>query len=118
MEKSQISRANKSVLLMNIVLFVVLAAGYIVDYFKGNKTLGYILLFCGIILLIGLIDTAIYIRNRESRYLKYVTLVFFMFIYTFAMFSATRVLVYAYIFPIISIYILYFDLRLMSVLCG
>lgn len=56
---------NKKLLLCYGVLSAVLFLAYLIEYIKGNRTLGYTALFC-LILLIPLVTTiGLYRRDRE-----------------------------------------------------
>lgn len=110
-------RINKSVLLINWILDGFLILGYLVEYLKGAKTLTFLLLFLAVVLVPMLTGTFLYFRNKNDLRLKYITLAGYFVLYTFAMFSAPRTMIYVYLFPIISMYLLYFDLKLINVSC-
>ncbi len=117
MKATQTAKANKVLVTMNTVLILFMIAGYVLDYFKGNKTLSFTLIFCTLSSIFVIIPLFLYFRNTSSKFLKHITIIDFIIIYVFAMFAAERLLVYTFIFPIISVYILYFDEKLISRLC-
>ncbi|MGE5396859.1 MAG: methyl-accepting chemotaxis protein [Chitinophagales bacterium] len=109
---------NRVALAINWVLDFILIIGYLIEYYKGAKSLSYVLTFITIVLLPMIPATILYYRSPESRLMKYVTLIGYGIIYTFAMFTSTRILVYVFVFPIIATYLLYFDLALIITSCG
>lgn len=111
-------RTNSAVLLINWILDMFMVAGYIVEYLKGAKTLGYIAVFLLILLIPMITATILHRKNAENKLIKYITLVGYLILYIFAMFSSERVLVSIYVFPIISMYLLYFDLKLIITSCS
>lgn len=111
---------NKAVLQINWILNLVLVLGYLMEFLKGAKSLGYILTLFMFVFIPLTIASVLYFRNKESKAMKFVTLLGYFMMYTFVMFSADtdRILVFVYMFPIILMYFLYFDLKLMVASCG
>jgi len=108
---------NGVVLMINCVLDVFLILGYIGEVLKGQKTAAYVLTFSVIVIIPIAFAGLVYLKNRENRYLKYITLVGYFIMYIFVMFTAERILVYVYMFPIVLMYFLYFDMRFMIGSC-
>ncbi len=118
MEKKVSSkRANRFVLISNWVLDMFLIAGYLIEYLKHSKSLGYVILTIAIILIPMMAASFIYLKDNRSGLMKYVTLIGYLILYTFVMLTASpdRVLVFVYIFPIILCYLLYFDFKLIFI---
>jgi methyl-accepting chemotaxis protein len=61
--------------------------------------------------------TFIFSRDKENEKIKIITLSGYFVLYSFAVFSTTRTMVFVYILPMLSIYLLYFDLKLMKISC-
>jgi methyl-accepting chemotaxis protein len=104
-------RTNRIVIISNWIVDALLILGYLAEVMKGARSLGYFLLFSAIVLIPMLIATYIFTRDSKSILIRYITLIGFFVMYTFVMFTSNRIIVYSYIFPIISIYILYYNLR-------
>lgn len=115
--KTSLNRTNKVVLLINWLLDIFLLLGYLGEYRKGAKSLEYIIVFYLIVLIPMVIATIVYFRDRDSASMKKITLAGYFILYTFALFSTTRTMTYVYMFPIISMYLLYFDLPLIVFSC-
>ncbi len=107
-------RVNRFVLILNWGIDLFLIAGYITEYFKGAKTLSYLLVMMAIIVIPMVTATFIFLKNNRSNIMKYITLSGYFVLYGFAMFTAPheRLHVFAYMFPIVLSYFLYFDLKL------
>lgn len=107
-------RVNRFVLILNWGIDLFQIAGYITEYFKGAKTLSYLLVMMAIIVIPMVTATFIFLKNNRSNIMKYITLSGYFVLYGFAMFTAPpeRLHVFAYMFPIVLSYFLYFDLKL------
>lgn len=112
-EITYISSTNKVVLAINWFLDLFLFGGYVAEYLKGARDLAFVSLFLVIVFIPIVIATVIYLGNRESRKMKFVTIAGYFVMYIFAMFTSPRIVIYVYFFPIISMYLLYFDLKFM-----
>lgn len=114
---SSLSSTNKAVLIINWILDMCVILGYIAEFLKGSKSMAYVLCVIAIIVIPVLTATFVYRKNPDSKKMKFITLTGYFVIYAFVMFTTERLLVYTYIFPILSMYILYFDLRLVVSSC-
>lgn len=117
-DTNAIKSANFVVLLINWLLDSFLILGYIAEYFKGGRTLTFLITFILLILIPMVTANYIYIKNNESTSMKYITIVGFLILYIFVMFTSERTVIYTYIFPILTMYILYFDLKLIIKFCS
>lgn len=115
--ETSLFKINRNVLLINWTLDTLLFVGYIVEYFKGAKTLSYILLFFTVMMVPLLWASILYRLDRSSEKIKYITLFGYFVLYIFTVFSTTRTMVFVYILPMLSMYLLYFDLNLMKYSC-
>ncbi len=110
--ESAIQSTNKVILMANWGIGLFLIIGYIIEFFKGGRTLGFVIGFIILILIPLLIASYLYYQDREDLRIKIVTLGGFLLVYTVVLFTTTRMLVYVYMFPILAVYILCFDLSL------
>jgi|LSQX01.1.fsa_nt_gb methyl-accepting chemotaxis protein len=115
--KSASRRVNKFVLLFNWAIDIFLIAGYLLEYLKGGKTLPYLLVLTTIVIIPMAVATFIFLKNNRSNIMKYVTLAGYFVLYAYVMFTASpdRLHVFAYMFPIVLSYFLYFDLKLVLI---
>jgi len=115
--RSASRRVNKFVLLLNWAIYIFMIAGYTLEYLKGVKKLSYLMVMSAIVIVPMVIATIIFRKNNRSNIMKYVTLSGYFILYTFVMFTAApgRLHVFAYMFPIVLSYFLYFDLKLVLI---
>ena len=111
---------NKSVLTANWILDFVLIIAYIIEFRKGTKTLSYIITMILLVLVPMTTATLLYLKDSTARYIRYITLYGYFIMYTYVMFTAApdRILVYTYIFPIVLMYFLYFEISIIVVSCS
>lgn len=112
---SSLKRTNRVVLLNNWVLNVILTLGYIVEYLKGSKSLLFVISFILTFIIPMTIASFIYIKDKGSNNIKFFTLTGYFLMYIHALFASTRTLTFIYFFPVIAMYLLYFDLSLIIV---
>lgn len=117
-DRMQLSKVNRIVLMINWVLDIFLIIGYFAEFLKGAKSLTFVLAFIIVVLIPMIPATIIYFKTPDSKRLPLITLIGYCFIYIFAMFTSTRTLVYVYVFPILSAYLLYFDLSMIIASCS
>ena len=118
MDSSDTNRnVNSFVLRINWILDAFLILGYALECIKGARSLAYVTVLLLIILIPMISSTIMYFKNNQSKYMKFFTLCGYLILYIFVMFTAgpSRPLVYVYMFPIILVYFLYFDLHLIVI---
>ncbi len=103
---------NRVVLIINSILSLFLVLGYLVEFFKETKSLQYVMIFIVSVIIPISIALFMYIKNAANKRIKYVTMVGYLIIYSIALTTAATRLAFVYIFPIIVMYLLYFDLKL------
>ncbi len=106
-----LQRTNKVVLITNWFLDSFLFIGYIVEFLKGGKPLAYVLTFLALVLIPMFAAQILYMKKKDDTRIKFITIIGFFILYSFALFSSTRVLTFVYIIPIVLNYMLYFNLR-------
>jgi methyl-accepting chemotaxis protein len=108
-------RVNKFALIIITLIDLIMFAGYVADYFKGNISLGFmlavIITVCGSMIA----DYVVFLRDRESEIFKLVSIVGYMLVYFLALFGAHNDVVFAIMFPITVLFILYYDYKLMFI---
>ncbi len=113
MDERQVKQlTNRTVLIINSILSSFLSIGYIVEFIKGTRTLQYVLVFVLVVIIPIAAALTVYLRNRPSDIVKYITISGYMIIYSIALITSSSPLSFVYIFPIMVMYILYFNLKL------
>lgn len=117
-EKYFKASANKKALLIWTLIGFVLTIAYIIEWLKGGRTTTYTIVFnliCwGPILVTFLL---LKIKGWEIEYCKHIIAVGYFVFYFFVLFTAFDHITFAYIFPVVSMLMLYKDRRLM-IRCG
>lgn len=104
---SRDSVINKSLVIGWAIIVAVLIVIYIGEVFKGERTIGYYLLFLVFAVVPVIAAIFIYRKKTDSVYLRYVIVVGYFFMYTFVMVTGSTFMVFSYIFPMLSLIILY-----------
>lgn len=109
-------KRNKMVLLSWGIIVAVLSLSYIIEYFNGNRTSKYVCSYIAI-LLVPLIVTFIYsqVVGYKASFIKYMVSFFYLFAYAYTMFTTVSSFSFIYIFPIITVLIVYMDKKLVII---
>lgn len=107
-------KINRNIILINWILDTFLFLGYIAEYLKGGRTLSYVIIFFIIIVIPLIWASALYKINKTDEKIKYITLFGYFVLYIFSVFSSTRTMIFVYILPMLSMYLLYFNLKLIK----
>ncbi|HPE69487.1 MAG TPA: methyl-accepting chemotaxis protein [Thermotogota bacterium] len=112
-----IQKTNRAVLWINWTLGLFLIFGYLVEWIKGGKPLLFFLLVSALVFVPMLFATLLFSRRKDHPHIRYITLIGYFVLYTVVLFASPRLLTFVYIFPILSMYLLYFDFQLVWVSC-
>lgn len=117
-EKYFKASANKKALLIWTLIGFVLTVAYIIEWIKGGRTTGYTIIFSMICWVpIAVTFLLLKIRGWEISYCKHMIAVGYFLFYFFVLFTAFDHITFAYIFPVVSMLMLYKDRGLM-IRCG
>ena len=103
------SKTNRMVLIMNIIVCCALTAGYFADYLKGRKTAVFVALFVLITAAQLVVNIIVYRKNNASDVFKFSGIAGYLVIYCFAMFSSDTYFTFIYAFPMLVLFVLYYD---------
>ncbi len=107
---------NRIVVIGMSIMNVILALTYFIEVLKGERgMIAYIFVFLLTILPTILIITT-FLKNRESRSIRYISLGFYIIFYAYVMFTTDKLIVFCYIIVLTTLMNTYGDLRL-SVSC-
>ncbi len=112
MEKHQERSINKQLLRCWAVVVAVLLAAYLWAVAKGVLDIPYLLCFTAILVVPLIIACVIYRQDPGTRALKYVIMGAYLVMYGFVLFTSHTHLVFAYVFPVISLLILFHNEKL------
>ncbi|MDO5572987.1 MAG: methyl-accepting chemotaxis protein [bacterium] len=106
-------KVNKTLLAGWATVVLILLLAYTLEFVKGERTLGYFIVF----ILFGgvpfLIAQLMYRADRESAALKYVVAYGYVAFYLFVLLTGDTVLVFTYVLPILSLLMLCNDVKLL-----
>lgn len=113
-EYSNLAATNKMIITIITIITSCATLGNIIDVLRGRKHPAYALgfLIIGIILIFYL--TQLFKKNPETTKIKYRGYIGFFVMYTFTLFTSPRIMVFIYVFPIIYMCMLYYDIKLMK----
>ena len=108
-------KANRMLLIMNIIICSALSAGYLVDFLKGRKSAVFVAIFIVIMLMQLCVNIIIYRRDNASDSFKYSSIAGYLAIYCFAIFSSDSYFTYTYVFPMLVLFVLYYDVAFIKI---
>lgn len=95
----------------------ILLLAYILEVVKGNRTPGYLALFCVILVIPYAASMALYLKKKEHKLIKYVGTIGYMVLYGFVLLTSDSVLAFTYILPMLAALTLFQD-GLLSITAG
>lgn len=117
-EKYFKASANKKALLIWVLIGFVLTIAYVIEWMKGGRTTTYTIAFNIICWLpIAVTFVLLKIKGWEWSYCKHFIAIGYFVFYFYVIFTAYDHITFAYIFPVVSLLMLYKDRRLM-IRCG
>ena len=114
----EMHRINKAVLLQYAILTAILLLAYLLEFFKGSRTLIYTLIFTFLDVVPFLMFVSVYTKNPESKKLKYILSLGFSFLYAFVLLTAAVPTTFVYIFMVFVMIIPYGDIKLCYIVGG
>ena len=108
-------RANMSSLSMWLLLNVILTALYILEVVKGGRTPGYLAIFlsiCWVPFLLGLL--ALKIKGTSTWIYREFVAIGYGVLFLFVLLTTKTAVTYGYIFPVVSLLILYKNKKLLK----
>src|SRR5690606_11830087 len=113
-----VSAVNYIVVIVSWVMAIILSAGFLIEFEKGNRSLGFLLF----ILLTGfgsvMAGTLLYVKDSLSRYVRYVTFGGFYIMYVATLLTATTDITFTFVFPCVTLFCMYIDRWFMTLVCS
>lgn len=101
--------ANRFVLIFLTVIDTILAIGYWQERNNGNLSKSFATFLVGVFLVTLVIDWIVFLNNKDSDAFRHISIIGYGIAYTLSMIAASNDMVFTYAFPMIVVYILYFD---------
>ena len=105
-------RVNKFALTIITMIVSIITVGYLKDFVDQNISLFFALSVVITAIVTLILDFIIYFKQKDGTLFKYVSILGFALMYCIVVFGAKNDLVFAIVFPITIIYLLYFDFKL------
>ena len=118
MKLSEKAYVNWVALLCHSGINTILGLAYIVELMKGARSVGYICIFEALCSLPLILEWALYKRDRENRFIRYILGFFYSILYIFSVFTANSITTFIYIVPLLVVITLYSNVRFCAALCG
>jgi len=111
---SNMAATNKMIITIITIITACATLGNTVDVLRGRKHPAYAIVFfiVGVLLIAFLFSLAK--KNPETTKIKYYGYIGFFIMYAFTLFTSQRILVFIYVFPIMYMCMLYYDIKLMK----
>ncbi len=109
---------NRVAIVCHAVTVAVLEAAYLLEVVKGSRTIPYFLIFSLFALVPLVAEFFVYYKEPADEKLKYLIGVGYTVFYIFVVVTTTNVIAFTYIIPILSVIILYSDVRLCAFVSG
>lgn len=111
MNMNEMAYINRQAILGHGILDAVIFLAYLVEYFKGSRSLVYTLVMLLLTTVPVAAEIALYKKDPESEYLKHIVGCSYGVLYCFVVFSTHSVLPFTYAIPIFFLVTMYSDLR-------
>ena len=118
MKLSEKAYINRAAIMCHTIIDIVLALAYMLELFKGNRTVGYICVFTALCIVPVIVEWLLFKKNPESNAIMHVIGVFYGILYVFAIFTANSVTNFVYAVPMFVVLLLYSNVRFSALYCG
>lgn len=118
MKVSEKAYINKAAILCHTIIDIALALAYMLELFKGTRTVGYICVFTALCILPVVMEWLLYRKNPDSGLIMHLIGVFYGILYVFTIFTANSVTNFVYAVPMFVVLLLYSDVRFSVLYCG
>ena len=100
------SKINNGILKGWTVITLVLLAAYFVEFLKGTRTVQYFIIFALLDLVPLIAGHITYQKDKSNKYIKVICAVGYSALYIYALMTSTQVIDFAYILPMLCVFIL------------
>ncbi|MBR1597906.1 MAG: diguanylate cyclase [Lachnospiraceae bacterium] len=107
-----IKKINRSLVTGWTLIVLILAAAYIMEVVKGERSLGYLFVFLLFTILPAAFVLVRYLTKPARESLKYEIVVGYFIMYCFVMITGSTTMVFCYILPMLSLLVLFHEPRI------
>lgn len=111
MNFSEKKYANRTAMIGHTMIDTVLFLAYLLEVFKGSRTIGYFMVFAVMTVVPVVVEWMIFKKNPESEAIKHIIGITYGILYLFVIFTTNSLTPFTYAFPMFIVIILYMDVR-------
>lgn len=108
------AKINRAVLTIWHLFVFVLISAYVLEIFKGQRTVAYVAVFVLLLVVPMLICTVWYHKDNDSPKLRYGIIYGYLIGYVFVLLTSKSQMAFVYVFPLLSSIILFHDANLVA----
>ena len=108
--------ANKRAALCLTIICSIISAAYVLEIVKKSRTVGYVLIVVALAMIPVLLTQIVVRRDPASQLIKHIVGIGYAIMYVFVLMTASNVLVFTYVFPMLIVITLYDDVRYISII--
>lgn len=109
-------RINRSMMIGWLIIVLILVVAYFGEYIKGVRSAQYMFTFSLVTVLPALVCLGLYLKDKANRLLRYYIIFGYNIMYLFVLMTGNTMMVFTYIFPLLSLIVLYHQPRLVLVM--
>lgn len=106
-------KTNRKVMYACVLLVILAITGYLIELIRGTRSLSYVLLISAAVVAPVLLSFVLFRMDRFVEKFKYIALYSFLFSWMMMLSFSPKVIQYVLVFPLLILYSLYFDAKLM-----
>lgn len=110
-KESEIAIINRYAIICYSVMAVILLLSYLIEVIKGNRTIGYYVVFFILAAWPWVSGVLCYRWNKDRDTVKHFLAIGYGIFYTFVIFTSTSVNAFVYVIPLMVVLTLYSDMR-------
>lgn len=109
---------NLIVSIMSWFMVLILSAGFLIEYSKGNRTLEFVISILSVGFISAIMGSISFIKNPTNRILRYISFIGFFIMYVFSLMTATTSVTFTFVFPLAALFCMYLDRWFMTIICS
>ncbi|MBN2221783.1 MAG: hypothetical protein JW708_06190, partial [Vallitaleaceae bacterium] len=107
-------KTNRKVMYACVLLVILAVSGYVIELIRGTRPLSYVLVISLAVILPILVSFVLFRMERFVESFKYIALYSFLISWMVMLSFSPKVIQYVLIFPLLMLYSLYYDIKLMK----
>lgn len=100
-------KINRSMIIGWVIIVVILVGAYFGEYLKGTRSGSYMAVFCLVTVLPMVACMLLYFSGKAVHSLRYFIVVGYSIMYVFVLMTGNTTMVFTYIFPLLTLIVLY-----------